>query len=100
MFILIPTIIIFLCISYLQINDDVGLTTQIVLYILMVVTIIISFSLYKKVKKDMNLQDINSINIEIKRLNTKITNSSDEKIILGLKHKIQLLEEEKLDKQS
>ena len=100
MFILIPTIIIFLCISYLQINDDVGMTTQIILYILMAFTIFISLSLYKKVKNDMNLQDINSINIEIIRLNTKIENTSDKKVILGLKHKIKILEEEKLDKQS
>jgi len=100
MFILIPTIIIFLCISYLQINDDVGMTTQIILYILMAFTIFISLSLYKKVKNDMNLQDINSINIEIIRLNTKIENTSDKKIILGLQHKIKILEEEKLDKES
>jgi hypothetical protein len=46
----------------------------------------------------MNLQDINSILIEIKRLNEKIKNSTDSKIILGLKHKIQLLEEEKQTK--
>ncbi len=95
MFILIPTIIIFLCFSYLQINDNVGITTQIILYILMLITIFISLFLYKKVKKDMNLQDINSITIEIQRLNEKIDNTTDEKIILGLQHKIQLLKKEK-----
>ena len=94
MFILIPTIIIFLCISYLQINDDVGITTQIILYFLMLTTILISLGLYRKVKKDINLQEINSILIEIKRLNEKINNSTDEKIILGLKYKIELLEKE------
>ena len=95
MFILIPTIIIFLCFSYLQINDNVGITTQIILYILMLITTFISLFLYKKVKKDMNLQDINSITIEIQRLNEKIDNTTNEKIILGLQHKIQLLKKEK-----
>ena len=95
MFILIPTIIIFLCFSYLQINDNVSITTQVVLYILMMITIFISLNLYRKVRKDINLQDINSISIEIKRLNQKIIKSKDEKIILGLKHKIKLLEDEK-----
>ncbi|RLA83142.1 MAG: hypothetical protein DRG78_05195 [Epsilonproteobacteria bacterium] len=95
MFILIPTIIIFLCISYLQINDDVGVTTQVILYILMLLTTLISLFLYKKVKNDMNLQDVNSILIEIERLNQKIDKTTDEKIILGLKHKIELLEKEK-----
>ncbi|MEA2017169.1 MAG: hypothetical protein U9N59_01865 [Campylobacterota bacterium] len=94
MFILIPSIIIFLCISYLQINDNVGITTQIVLYILMLITIIISLLLYKKVKKDIITQDLNSIHIEIKRLTNKIENSTDEKIILGLNHKIKLLKDE------
>lgn len=94
MFILIPTIIIFLCFSYLEINDNVGVTTQIVLYSLMLITIVTSLLLYKKVQKDLKKQDLNSIYIEINRLTKKIENSTDEKIILGLNHKINLLKDE------
>ena len=94
MFILIPTIIIFLCISYLQINDDVGIITQVMLYILMVVTVFISFGLYKKVKNDMNLQDTNSIKIEIQRLTKILDKTKDEIKRVGLLHKIELLQNE------
>jgi len=62
----------------------------------MTITLFISYSLFKKVQKDIDLQDINSIVIEIKRLNKLIINSKDQKVILGLKHKIALLEKEKL----
>ncbi|MEA3497995.1 MAG: hypothetical protein U9R16_02935 [Campylobacterota bacterium] len=94
MFILIPTIIIFLCLSYLQLNDNVAIYTQVVLYIIMIITVLISLSLYKKVKKDMSLQDINSIKIEIQRLNDKLKTQKDEKIKLGLIKKIEILKEE------
>ena len=94
MFILIPTIIIFLSLSYLYLNDDVGIATQIILYSLMVVTIFISLSLYKKVKKDMKIQDINSIKIEIQRLTDKLNTTEKENVKLGLIKKIELLEDE------
>jgi len=95
MFILIPSIIIFLCLSYLQLNDNVSIIAQIVLYSIMATTVAISLFLYKRVKTDMNLQDINSITIEIDRLQKIINKSDDQKIILGLKNKIKLLEEQK-----
>ncbi|MEA3554017.1 MAG: hypothetical protein U9R39_06425 [Campylobacterota bacterium] len=94
MFILIPTIIIFLSLSYLHLNDDVGITTQIILYLLMITTTIISLYLYKKVKSDMNIQDLNSIKIEIQRLTQKLNNTKEENIKLGLMRKIELLEQE------
>ena len=94
MFILIPTIIVFLSLSYLHLNKDVGMTTQIVLYLLMVTTILISLYLYKKVKNDMNIQDVNSIKIEINRLTKKLNSTNEENIKLGLIRKIELLEEE------
>ncbi len=94
MFILIPSIIIFLCISYLQLNDDVGIYAQILLYAIMGITLYLSFCVYKKVKNDINLQDCNSICIEINRLVEKLDGSSDKKIISGLEQKIKLLEEE------
>ena len=61
----------------------------------MATTVAISLFLYKRVKTDMNLQDINSITIEIDRLQKIINKSDDQKIILGLKNKIKLLEEQK-----
>jgi|GEM_PF-4610092 len=94
MFILIPTIIIFLSLSYLHLNDDVGITTEIVLYLLMLTTTLISLYLYKKVKNDMNIQDVNSIKIEIQRLTQKLDSTKEENIKLGLIRKIKLLEQE------
>ena len=94
MFILIPTIIIFLSLSYLHLNNDVGITTQIVLYLVMISTAFISLYLYKKVKNDMNIQDINSIIIEIQRLTQKLNSTKEENIKLGLMRKIELLQQE------
>ena len=94
MFILIPTIIIFLSLSYLHLNDDVGIATEIVLYLLMLTTTLISLYLYKKVKNDMNIQDVNSIKIEIQRLTQKLNKTKEENIKLGLIHKIKLLQQE------
>ena len=94
MFILIPTIIIFLSLSYLHLNDDVGIYTEIILYLLMLITTFISLYLYQKVKTDMNIQDLNSIKIEIQRLTQKLNNTKKENIKLGLIHKIKLLQEE------
>jgi hypothetical protein len=94
MFILIPTIIIFLSLSHLHLNNDVGITTEIILYLLMISTIFISLHLYKKVKNDMNIQDINSIKIEIQRLTKKLNSTKEENIKLGLMRKIELLQEE------
>jgi len=61
----------------------------------MSITVVISLLLYKKVQNDINLQDINSITLEINRLNKLLQNTKDEKIILGLQNKIKLLEEQK-----
>ena len=94
MFILIPTIIIFLSLSYLYLNDDVSMLIEILLSLLMLSTIFISLSLYKKVKKDMNIQDINSIKIEIQRLTDKLNATEKENVKLGLIKKIELLEDE------
>lgn len=94
MFILIPTIIIFLSLSYLHLNDDVGITTEIILYLVMISTVFISLNLYKKVKNDMNIQDINSIKIEIQRLTKKLNSTDKENIKLGLMRKIELLKQE------
>lgn len=94
MFILIPTIIIFLCLAYIQLNDDISVITQITLYGVMTITTLISFKLYKKIKNDILLQEVNSITIEINKLHTNIKNTDDEQIILGLKKKIIALEKE------
>ena len=94
MFILIPTIIIFLSLSYLHLNNDVGITTEIVLYLVMISTVFVSLYLYKKVKNDMNIQDINSIKIEIQRLTKKLNSTDKENIKLGLMRKIELLKQE------
>ena len=99
MFILIPIVIISFCSSYLQINDDVAIYLQILLYTIIGITLFISVCVYRKVKNDINLQDCNSLCIEINRLVDKLDGTSDKKIISGLEQKIKLLEEEKESKQ-
>ena len=42
----------------------------------------------------MNIQDINSIKIEIQRLNEKLKTTKEENIKLGLSRKIELLQKE------
>jgi len=95
MFILIPTAIIFLCFAYLQLNDNVSIYIQVFLYFIMILTSTVSFKLYKKVKGDMKLQEINSIDLEIHQIHKKLKDEKDESRIVYFNNKIKALEKEK-----
>ena len=97
MFVIVPLIIVFLGSSYLYLNDDVGIIVTISIYLVMLGTVGLSALIFKKVQSDSKLQDINSIKLEILRLNKKIEQTDQENIILGLKKKIELLEKEILE---
>ena len=94
MFILIPLVIIFLCISYLQLNDNIGIYTQSSIYILILLTIVLSLYLYKKVKEDMKQQESNTIQLEINQLINKLATINDEKIKDAMTSKITHLQDE------
>jgi septal ring factor EnvC (AmiA/AmiB activator) len=79
----------------MQLNDDISMITQTILYLIIAATTIVSFMLYKKIKKDIHLQEVNSITLEIHQLHKKIQNTSDEETISSLEKKIQALEREK-----
>jgi hypothetical protein len=61
----------------------------------MVITILTSFILYKKVNNDLKLQDLNSIFLEIDRLEKLIKTTKDIKKRDGLIHKIKKLKKER-----
>lgn len=90
MFIIIPFIIVFLLYSYIALND-VSQTTEIIIYCSMVLVVLLSLFIAKKVKSDFRQQQINSINSEIYELNQKLKNSSPEQS-LRINHKIEILQ--------
>ena len=94
MFILIPLIIIFLSSSYLYVNEDLSVFTQIFHYILMISISIVSIVLYKNIKKNMEQQEYNKIKLEIFELEKKLQNSTDEKDKNSIKNKIELRKKE------
>jgi len=94
MFILIPTIIIFLSSAYIYLNDNISFYLEIVLYLIMIATIYLSYRLYKNIKIDVIKQNINSILMEIQRLEIKLTNEKDKIKAKGLTKKIILLKDE------
>ncbi len=60
----------------------------------MILTVLVSFLLYKKVNTDTNIQDKNSITIEIQRLTKILNKTTKDNVRLGLVKKIELLQEE------
>jgi hypothetical protein len=93
MFIIVPLIIIFLCLSYLYTNETT-MIIDILIYGTILATIFTSLFLYKKVQNDLKQQELNSILIEINRIKELLQNSSDPKVIQSLNHKIEQLENE------
>jgi len=93
MFIIVPLIIIFLCLSYLYMNETTVIV-DIFIYGTILATIFTSIFLYKKVQDDLKQQEENAILIEINRIRDLIKNSSDPKVIQSLNHKIEQLEDE------
>ncbi len=94
MFILIPIVIIFLALSYLQLNPDVSLVVEIFVYFLILGVIIISVLITKAIKRDLKKQDYNQTILEISRLKEELQHTSNTQRILGLKNEISKLEEE------
>ena len=97
MFVIVPLIIIFLLSSYLYVNE-VSVTMQITISSLIVGVVFISLYLYRSIQKNLQQQEINSIQIEINALKVKMQKLNDEKEKEYILHKIELLEEEKLSK--
>ncbi len=94
MFILIPAVIIFLCVAYLSVNDDLSIYTESLIYFLITVVSCISLFLYKNIKKNMKQQEINKIKIEIYELEKKLQNTTDETYIKTINDKINRLKDE------
>ena len=94
MFILIPAVIIFLCVAYLSVNDDLSIYTELIIYFLMIVISFISLFLYKNIRKNMKQQEINKIKIEIYELEKKLKNATDETYIKTINDKINRLKNE------
>jgi len=93
MFVIVPLIIIFLCLSYLYINET-SIYTDIFIYSLILLTSFISMYLYKKIQADLKQQEKNAIQLEINDLLHKLQNTNDEKIILSYEHKLDNLKKE------
>ena len=98
MFIIVPLIIIFVCSSYLYVNE-LSITTTISIYGFEIVTIISTIWLYKKIQNDLDMQEDNKIRKEIIILNTRLKNSKDAVLIKSTKQKILKLEKELLHNQ-
>ena len=93
MFVIVPLIIIFLCLSYLYINETT-LYIDIIIYGIIGLTAFTSLFLYKKIQKDLRQQEKNNIQLEINSLLHKLEKESDEKIILLYEHKLEVLKKE------
>ncbi|MEA3512865.1 MAG: hypothetical protein U9R37_04635 [Campylobacterota bacterium] len=63
-------------------------------YIFISFTLLISFYLYKYIKKDLKQQELNQIQKEINILQNKLLNLTDIKQQEHIKHKIELLKQE------
>ncbi|MEA3383421.1 MAG: hypothetical protein U9Q20_01920 [Campylobacterota bacterium] len=94
MFVLIPLVIVFLSLSYIYVNDNLSIYTQIGLYILMITVSIISIVIYKKIKYNMKEQDNNQIRLEILELEKKLKTSTDKTLLNSIKQKIKQREKE------
>ena len=76
MFILIPLALLFLCFAYLNLNE-VGLYTEIFVYVLMVCIVIVTSILYKNLQNSIKQQEINMIKREVLELENKVKNETD-----------------------
>jgi len=92
MFTIVPLIIIFLCSSYIYLND-VSMIVMILIYLFEIGLVIGTFSLYKKIKLDLKDQEQNKIKQEIYNLKQKVSNTNDEILKKSLENKIINLEQ-------
>ena len=98
MFILIPLAIIFFSFTYLKVNEDISTFAYIVVYAIIVLTIIFTIYIYKKLKQDSKIQDINSLKLEINELIYRIKKCEDKNKIKLLEKRIQTIQKEINDK--
>lgn len=92
MFTIVPLIIIFLCSSYIYLND-VSMIVMILIYLFEIGLVIGTFFLYKKIKLDLKDQEQNKIKQEIYNLKQKVSNTNDEILKKSLENKIINLEQ-------
>ncbi len=93
MFLLIPAIIIFLLLSYIYLNQP-SVVTQGIIYLFIFLIIYVSLKLYRKIKKDLKLQEINALESELLALKKRLQNTEDEIQKNTLQRKINALENE------
>ncbi len=93
MFIIIPLIIIFFCVAYLQLSDDVGVVSYSIVASIIITTLYTSFKIYKSVKDDLKVQELNGIKMQINELIEKINKEKDEQKKKNLELKLEDLEE-------
>ena len=98
MFILIPLVIIFFCFTYLKVNEDISTLVYIVVYVIIALTIIFTIYIYKKLKQDSKMQDINSLKQEINELIFRIKKCEDKNKIELLEKRIKTIQKEIDDK--
>lgn len=94
MVIMIPLFIIFLSFAYLQLSDNITIIDQSIVAIIVIITILFSLNLYKKVKQNMKQQEINAILLEIKELEKKVSLEKDKEKKKYLTKKISTLHNE------
>lgn len=94
MFILIPLILIFFAVAYLQVMEDISIYTEVFIYCFIVLVIFISFYTLRFIQNDMKKQELNNILLEINKLKQKLTNVKSEQQKLGIENEINILTDE------
>jgi hypothetical protein len=94
LFIIVPLIIIFLAFAYLELNENISLIEEIIVYSIVVGVVFISIRLYNKVKNDVKLQEINALKFEYNELINKFNQSNDEEYKKNLNIKIENIKKE------
>jgi len=98
MFLLIPLVIIFFCFTYIKVNEDISTLAYIIVYAIIALTIIFTIYIYKKLKQDSKMQDINSLKLQINELIFRIKKCEDKDKIKLLEKRIQTIQKEIDDK--
>jgi len=61
MFVFIPLVIIFLLQTYIYLHPDISDITRYILYAVMLIIVVVFYKLYKKIKADLEQQELNKI---------------------------------------
>ncbi len=97
MFLIVPAILVFLCMAYLQLNDNLNIYIKTFIYIFNVLIIFISFYIFKIIKKDTHQQEINKIQLEINKLIQKLKYITDKNQKNYITSEINMLKKELKD---